>query len=281
MSRSEQNIGRTAERLSRNPLGIIALFIVLVYLIAGAVLGVSSLGVSSAGLDRGERLPLVWFIVIYPVLVLGAFYRLVTCHHTKLYSPSDFSDGDGFFRALTPDEQKNRLEKQVHEMESIQEGPVASRDSAEKIAIPSDFRASWMVATELAIRELEDEHQTPIQRHVAYVGHYQVDGVFMRGGVVNVVEVKFSGSFWTPAAKLAIGYVDKLADAIQPVPHFTLAIVVQDLRRDRFERDMARLRELLSSKSYITDIRVYDFSQLKAKYGVGMEAPETPVSAHE
>ena len=36
-----ENFGNTATKLSRNPLGIIALFIVLVYGIAGLVLGVS------------------------------------------------------------------------------------------------------------------------------------------------------------------------------------------------------------------------------------------------
>ena len=93
-----QDFGQTAQRLARNPLGIVALFIVLVY---GMVLGVSS-----ANLEPSERQPLVWFLVIFPVVVLGVFYRLVTVHHVKLYAPHDFPDSEGFFRALTPSEKK-------------------------------------------------------------------------------------------------------------------------------------------------------------------------------
>jgi hypothetical protein len=52
-----QEFGRIAQKLSRNPLGIIALFIVSVYGIAGLVLGASS-----RNLEHSERLPLVWFL---------------------------------------------------------------------------------------------------------------------------------------------------------------------------------------------------------------------------
>ena len=74
--------GKTAQRLSRNPLGIIALFIVLIYGIAGLVFGTAS-----ASLQPNERLPLVWFLVLFPCVVLVAFYLLVTRHHTKLCAP--------------------------------------------------------------------------------------------------------------------------------------------------------------------------------------------------
>ncbi len=63
----------TAQNLARNPLGIIALFIVLVYGIAALVFGFAA-----TNLDGTERLPIVWFLVLFPVLVLAAFYRLVT-----------------------------------------------------------------------------------------------------------------------------------------------------------------------------------------------------------
>lgn len=39
---------------------------------------------------------LVWFIVLFPMVILGAFYRLVTKHSNKLFGPSDFSDEANF-----------------------------------------------------------------------------------------------------------------------------------------------------------------------------------------
>lgn len=53
----------------RNPLGVIALFVTICYLIAGLVF--------SIGLDKlngaEERLPFIWFIIIFPVVIFVVF----------------------------------------------------------------------------------------------------------------------------------------------------------------------------------------------------------------
>lgn len=84
--------GETAKGLSKNPLGIIALFIVLVYGLAAMVTTFAS------SLTHSERLPLIYFLVIFPVLVLAVFAWLVSCHSGKLYSPSDYKNEDNYIR---------------------------------------------------------------------------------------------------------------------------------------------------------------------------------------
>ncbi|MEQ1888855.1 MAG: hypothetical protein ABL951_06700 [Alphaproteobacteria bacterium] len=69
----------------RNPLGIIALFIVMIYGIAGLV-------TTSTALLLDERLILVIFLFAFPFIVLLVFYLLVTRHSDKLYAPGDFKD---------------------------------------------------------------------------------------------------------------------------------------------------------------------------------------------
>ena len=66
--------GNVAKGLARNPLGIIALFIVLVY---GLACMVTAFGGS---FTPGERMPLIYFLVVFPCLVLGAFTWLVSQH---------------------------------------------------------------------------------------------------------------------------------------------------------------------------------------------------------
>ena len=73
--------GKTAKGLAKNPLGIIALFIVLIYGFASLVVAFSD------KLVAGERVPLIWFLVVFPCLVLAVFGWLVSRHHTKLYAP--------------------------------------------------------------------------------------------------------------------------------------------------------------------------------------------------
>src|SRR5216683_3076936 len=93
-----------AKGLARNPLGIIALFVALVYGFATLLLGVTNQRFGGA-----ERLPLVWFVVLFPVLVLGVFYRLVTHYHEKLYSPRDYREDWSFLKTLPPEQQAARL----------------------------------------------------------------------------------------------------------------------------------------------------------------------------
>ena len=86
------SFGQTAKGLAKNPLGIIALFIVLVYGLAALVTAFTS------SLTVSERLPLVWFLVIFPVLVLIAFTWLVSQHSGKLFAPSDFRDEENYVK---------------------------------------------------------------------------------------------------------------------------------------------------------------------------------------
>lgn len=85
------DFGQTARQLARNPLGIIALFIVLIYATAGLVFGISG-----AHLEASQSLPLIWFLVLFPVLVFVGFVWLVAKHSHNLYAPSDFRDDETF-----------------------------------------------------------------------------------------------------------------------------------------------------------------------------------------
>lgn len=105
-----------AKDLTKNPLGIVALFISLIYGIASFLLG------SSADkLTCYERWPLIIFIVIFPIFILLVFYKLVTEHHGKLYAPGDFKDDGGFLKTLSflkplsPEEREIKLEEAVSE----------------------------------------------------------------------------------------------------------------------------------------------------------------------
>ena len=87
-----RNFGEIAKGLARNPLGIIALFIVLVY-------GFASLVTAFAGsFTAAERLHLIYFLILFPVLVLIVFAWLVSKHSAKLFAPSDFRDEENYLK---------------------------------------------------------------------------------------------------------------------------------------------------------------------------------------
>lgn len=84
----------TLKHYLHNPLGILGMFITLCYLIAGIVF---SIGLGQLQGDS-ERLPFIYFIIGFPLVILIAFLFLVICHHEKLYSPQDFSDEANFVK---------------------------------------------------------------------------------------------------------------------------------------------------------------------------------------
>ena len=88
---------KNAKVLTRNPLGIIALFVSLIYGFACLVLSAS---ISNLTLPN-ERLPLIWFIILFPLVILGGFIFLVVKHHEKLYAPSDYADENTFAKTFS------------------------------------------------------------------------------------------------------------------------------------------------------------------------------------
>jgi uncharacterized membrane protein len=78
--------GKTARILSTNGLGIIALFLCLIYGMATIVV------VQGNNISDFQRDLFTWFLVIYPGLVLVVFAWLVSRHPTNLYAPTDFKD---------------------------------------------------------------------------------------------------------------------------------------------------------------------------------------------
>ena len=90
MSDPVRSFGEIANKLARNPLGIIALFIVLIYGFATA-----------DNLTASERLPLTWFLILFPVLVFLFFVHLVIHHSDKLYGPGDFRDEANYMKLRT------------------------------------------------------------------------------------------------------------------------------------------------------------------------------------
>lgn len=92
MSNSQFGIVDAAKGLARNPLGIIALFIVLVY-------GFASLVTAFAGsFTHEERVPLIYFLVLFPIVVLVVFAWLVSAHSGKLFAPADFKNEENYVK---------------------------------------------------------------------------------------------------------------------------------------------------------------------------------------
>ncbi len=136
--------GETASKLARNPLGLVALFLVLIYGIAGLFLKFAG-----ETLSVDQKWPFVWFMVLFPLAVLGVFAWLVARHSTKLYAPSDFKTEDGYFRSLSisPSSSVKCVNGKAAEPELIQGRAFGSEEVSldGKRYVKCSFRGSTLV----------------------------------------------------------------------------------------------------------------------------------------
>jgi hypothetical protein len=261
----ENNVGQAAQKLARNPLGIIALFIVLVYGIAGLVLGLSI-----SKLENNERLVFVIFIISFPVIVLGVFGWLVVKHHTKLYAPNDFFDKEGFFRALTPVEQKIRLDRQV---ESIHKEISSKQINNPDPLIDSRYklRTKLALVEELAIREIEEKFKVNIARQVQTRGGSQVDGAFInpKDNRQYLVEVNYSQSSDFKQIIESAKYTGDFAynEGSGYFVYLILYIVTEGVSYDEAKKSLMKAESILYTSPNPISLHWIDYTELKEKYG--------------
>lgn len=154
-----KEFGSVAKGLARNPLGIIALFIVLVYAFAALVVG------ASGNLQPNEREPLVWFLVLFPFIVLAVFAWLVSFHHDKLYAPSDFADEANFMnlakKVIDASSVVGELRRITYGGEVVAvdgHGYWISEDGRTKTLIP-DIQTAQFFASSKGIIEISDNQE--------------------------------------------------------------------------------------------------------------------------
>ena len=265
---------------AKNPLGIIALFISLIYGMSALLLG-ATIGT----LSEMNQTILVWFVVIFPVAVLIAFLWLVARHHRKLYSPADFRSDEGFLtEPADPQSLGARLALEVDEISNeVEASAQGGGDSTGKPVIsspsPTDGRAaavtSVYVAESLAFRQLEREFPGQVRQHVRINAGdgktIQVDGVIETGDLNYIVEVKFFTN--------KTDYRRRIREAIVQItnayifhegflPHRTKAILIVIIDDDVDGGVIAGCVEHARGDATIdVSYRIYKASDLLSQYG--------------
>jgi len=283
--------GKTATKLTHNPLGIIALFIVLVYAFASLVVGFG------ASLEPSQKTPLIWFLVLFPVLVLIIFAWLVSQHHMKLYAPTDYRDEKLFIYPISPEEQRLRLLAEADVIEAqepdttndgerprekaVPETPV--RDQERVSTVPPARRSAvskYLVAEDLALRQLEAELRQPIAKQVEVLtGNTRIvfDGLIQNHQEITGIEVKFISR---PNASIDMirsalfRFVDlysrvKLTD--KDTSFKFILVLVTDFSGEELERFKTRIVEHISDVVPL-EWRFYSFADLKRRFGVVAES---------
>lgn len=278
--------------LVKNPLGIIALFIALIYGFAALLLGVSA-----SQLLPEERQPLIWFIVLFPMVVLGTFYILVTRHHGKLYAPKDYQNDDSFLRTLTDKQREDKLEEEISSV-TLEESSPSIHDNnvqfsrstsnvSEKPLISSlmDFKERYIEAEKLAIAKIEIERGLVFRKQVAFGGERAAafDGVAIQSDAVTAIEVKLLRKSLVPPSSIReILYRAVLASNFTKTKfssaQFKLIIVLVLEEESRPLEEVKRVTsKIVEEAPFPVEICVFNLTDLKTELNSGSHQKDSIV----
>lgn len=276
---------KTPSWSARNPLGIVALFISLIYGMSALLLGTS---ISS--LAPANQTVLVAFVVIFPFVVLWVFGWLVARHHTKLYGPGDYRTDKGFLDARgtsPPGETGKRLKEEILKSEvdeSKADNTQATNEhqaAIEKSKTSNDSlqRVPYLYAAEsLVFQALQYEFGGAIRREVSIGKLAKVDGIIeLSDGEYHIVEIKITSSATNLARRLREfrTQVEELShnlrgEGIAPPKKFILAFVV-DGNDGRVAEVRLTIDRFLRRLPENVDFRVYSLARLFSQYGLARE----------
>lgn len=173
-------------QMIKNPLGIFALFVTFVDGIAGLVISVNFSNLKGGA----ERLPLIWFVIGFPILILITFAILVIRYNEKLYAPKDFDNQEGFLRANGKSIKPNEDPKALGMPERI---PLKNNKKSWSMLAYSNTNIHenlFLQIQDSALQRYSKEKDLEIKTEVQVARNLTCDGVAERNGEIYLFEVK-------------------------------------------------------------------------------------------
>lgn len=262
---------KSAQKLSKNPLGIIALFIVFIYAIASLVL------VEATTLENYHKTIMIWFLVLFPVLVLCVFAWLVKSHHRKLYGPGDYRSDDAFLRAASPDEirEKYKLETEFSVDDTNKNGK-GSETIRTMVDIPKitgiNAQEDYLIAEDLIMKELENKYNTKFYRDmVISVGSRKmhIDGLADINDNDFIVEVKYIRDMTNARNIINSGFMqlEQFSKYFSGIIRGTCVLAIAiDGDTKVLNRYIEELKEKASKLNLTWDVLTFNLNDLKSKW---------------
>lgn len=287
---------------ARNPLGIIALFISLIYAMSALLLGVSI-----KNLTETNQTLLVVFIILFPVLVLGVFAWLVACHPNNLYGPGDFRSDEGFHKTLmpsAPSEIAARLRREAESVTNSDSAPGVRKKVPAASQVPTEHpmdvkedtsnpgasagtaiqfvrtEQKLFVAETLVFEELQKEFRGSVQRNVQFrpplssARTYEVDGIIETPAERILVEIKAAREIREFVGRLpkTVSNIMETTNALRSASsrHVTpiLAVILYNDQPQAQTATNIIKEHLFRMNATQLAVRVYGISDLMTRYGL-------------
>jgi hypothetical protein len=240
---------------SRNYLLLIVAFIVLVCIAVSV-----GFGLSVKDLDTTQKWAFIAFLGFFPIFGLLLSIWLILRHFRKLFVNE--KDDQIPWEIMPPEKQQLKLNREVREL-------------AEVLAIPdsqmSDLRSAYIVAEDLALRNVEQETEVSLKRHVS-LERAEFDAVLIDQDLIKCIEVTFLVA--PDISQDKINHILRKIDATKKIlnkirPHTKLVLLLV-LVTQLDQADETQLRSTIADKFSKTPVDVeitwFDFESLQRTF---------------
>jgi hypothetical protein len=215
------------------------------------------LGLAFADLDSPQRWLLIACLIIFPIVSLVFCTWLILRNSRGLYVSRN--DSEMLWELMLPEAQRRKLNAEIVGIASILKIP------KEQL---SDLRSAYIVAEDLALRQIEQELERPIVRHVT------IEGAEFDGILVNRDLVTFIDSFFLVAPEISQEKIKsllkkvefagkKVADLRNGTKSRLMLAVVTQLDAESEAKLRSSLVDKFTSTPVDVDIRLLDFEGLQ------------------
>lgn len=223
--------------------------VVLICLLGGLVYSISMQQWPGAAIFTVGALGLI----AYAWFSIAQFNRLIAAHDQNRID----------WEAALPEIQRQNLKLEVLELSKVLDG---------ETALESDLQSAYIVAEDLALRQIQQEENVPLLRHVG-VADVPFDAVFVKEEILNCCEVSFlvAPDIRQDKIDAMIRKVKRVKDRFVEAETSLTVRIMLILVTQLSAEDDERLRSVLNTRRFSgtpvdIDIRLLDFESLQRIY---------------
>ena len=230
---------------------------ITILIIIACLSGGLALAFGSQFLENAQRWALIIFLIMFSTLGLILSTWLVLRHSRKLAVGQ--KDDAMYWQIMLPESQRRKLNAEVKELGAIMNIPPQQL---------GDLRSAYVVAEDLALRQLEQETKTTMIRHVS-IEAAEFDAIMVNNDIITCIETTFLVTPHVSQEKInttlkKIEFASKKLNELRPGSKLRLLLALVTQLDQEGE---AKLRSTLISKFSSTpvdvDIRLLDFEGLQ------------------
>ena len=244
-------------------------FLIVVVVVVCLAVGLA-LAFAGQTMSETQRWTLIGFLILFSVFGLffslfgSAFSEWLVMREWRKIAAGENRSGI-VWDILPPDEQRGKLTSEVKGLAQVLEIPPEQM---------SDLLSAYIVAEDLALRQIQQEENVPVLRHVS-IGGSDFDAVLINQEVITCIDVAFLVKPELEQEKInsilkKVGNAKKIFSKLSPESRVKLLIVLVTQLDDR---SLTQLRSLLGKKQFPStpvdvDIRFKDFEELQKIYAI-------------